>query len=143
MGTEAMRIYQEFLDVTAAALLARDAEAFLARVFLPHVIVTDAGTFEVADAATARRHFFGFADALLSQGTDCYARIAKQAEFDGPDRIHGRHEAAITAGGKLVAPRFENETELRLRDGVWGSSRTRHHTRFVAWPDILPRTDNS
>lgn len=140
MSEDAIRIYQKFLDEAAAALLRRDAEAFLARIFLPHRIETDAETIVVEDDATARRHFFGFADALRSQGADSYVRIAKSAEFRGPDRIFGQHEATITARGVLVAPPFHNETELERRGGVWGSSRTRHQTRFVSWPDVLPRS---
>jgi hypothetical protein len=141
MADEALTIYQDFLDRTAEALIAGDAAGFLGHIHLPHQIVTENGIFEIADMETARRHFGGFAGALKAQGADAYTRIASSAAFVEPNRIVGRHTAHITSGGKLVAPVFENEMELERRNGVWGASYTRHHVRFVAWPDILPRTE--
>lgn len=142
MEGNALAIYQDFLDRTAEALLAGDAGAFLARIHLPHRIVTEAGVVDVPDRATAERHFEGFAGALRAQGVDAYIRIARSAVFTDPDRIAGQHVTHITSGGKYVAPEFENEMELERHDGVWGASYTRHHVRFVSWPDILPRPEN-
>jgi hypothetical protein len=139
MSIDALRIYQNFLDVTAAALLARDAEPFLARVHLPHLVATETQLVEIADMATSRRHFFGLADALRSQGADSYVRLARAVAFTAPDRIAGRHVSMITARGVLVSPRFETEVEMERRGGVWGSVRTRHRARFRVWPDLLPR----
>jgi hypothetical protein len=139
MPDDPLIIYQAFLDRMGEAVLAGDADTFLRHIFLPHRIITESETILIEDMTTSRRHFDGFAKALKSQGVDSYARIAKSAELVEPDRIRGAHEAFMTSGGKLVAPRFENETELILRDGIWGSVRTRHFTRFVAWPDVLPR----
>ncbi|GAA5070465.1 hypothetical protein N0B44_12470 [Roseibacterium beibuensis] len=139
MSADPAKIYQDFLDRTGDALLANDAAAFLDRIVLPHRIMTETETILIEDAATARRHFFGFAAALRSQGVDVYVRTVKRAERVAPDRIIGWHETFITSSGKLVAPRFENQVELIHRDGRWGSIWTRHFTRFVAWPDILPR----
>ncbi|AHM05869.1 hypothetical protein roselon_03625 [Roseibacterium elongatum DSM 19469] len=135
----ALAIYQDFLDLMGAAVIASDADTFLAHVFLPHRIVTETETIVIETMASSRRHFEGFAAALRGQGADSYARVAKTAVFLSPDRIAGTHDAFISSRGKLVVPRFANEIEIVQRDGIWGSVRTRHYTRFVSWPDILPR----
>jgi hypothetical protein len=143
MTQDALTIYQDFLDRTAADLLARDAEGFLRRIHLPIRIDTENGSFDLIELCDARRHFEGFSNALRAQGADSYVRIATGAQFLGPDRIAGTHKAHITSAGKLVAPVYDNEMELTLRDGIWGASRIRHHVRFGAWPDILPRPETS
>lgn len=137
---DALTIYQDFLDRTSDALIRGDADAFLRHIHLPHRVITENGAFDLLDDATARRHFFGFADALRGQGPDAYTRTAKEGRYTAPDKIKGRHVAHITSGGKLVVPAFENEMELEYRNGVWGASTVHHHIRFVAYPDILPRT---
>jgi hypothetical protein len=141
MAEDALAIYQDFLDRTSEALLTGDAAGFLHRIHLPHRIITENGVFDIPDMATALRHFDGFASAIKAQGADSYVRTAKHAAFVAPDRIVGRHVAHITSAGKLVTPAFENEMELELRGGIWGASFVRHHARFVAYPDILPRDD--
>jgi hypothetical protein len=136
---DAMAIYQDLLDRMGAALVAGDAAAFLHHVALPCRITTETETIVIDSEATARRHFEGFHAALRSQNVDAYTRVARSAVFAGADRIRGRHDTVITSGGKLVAPRFENEMEIALSDGTWGLTHVHHHTRYVAWPDVLPR----
>jgi beta-glucosidase/6-phospho-beta-glucosidase/beta-galactosidase len=139
MAEDALAIYQDVLDRTSEALIAGDATVFLRHIHLPHRIITENGEFEVPDMTTALRHFDGFASALSAQGVDSYVRSAKHAAFVEPGRILGRHVAHITSKGKLVTPAFENQMELELRGGIWGARFVRHHARFVAYPDILPR----
>jgi hypothetical protein len=136
-----MAIYQEMLDRMGKALIAGDVEVFVRHVFLPCKVQTDGETIVIDTEAMSRQHFAGFHRALMAQGTDAYTRIAKTAVFDGPDCIHGRHETIITSAGKLVAPRFENEMTIQRRGEIWGTNWVRHHTRYVSWPDVLPRTE--
>lgn len=143
MPASALEIYQEYLDLTGEALLTRDAEAFIARIFLPHQLITETQTFHMEDDETIRHHFFGFANALASQDVDAYVRIGREAQFDDATHLHGTHDSFLTSRGKLVVPRFSNETALERRGGIWGSTKTRHFTAYVSWPDILPRGDVS
>jgi sugar lactone lactonase YvrE len=136
---DAMTIYQDFLDRTGDALVSGDADVFVCRVFLPCTVETDTETIVIETDAVSRRHFAGFHQALMAQGTDAYTRIAKTAVFDGPDCIHGRHETIITSAGKLVAPRFFNDMTIKRRGDIWGTDWVRHHTRYVSFPDVLPR----
>ena len=137
--SDAMTIYQDLLDRMGDALVTGEAQAFLRHIFLPCRLETGAETFVIDTDEIAQRHFTGFHEALKAQGTDAYTRIAKTASFDGPDRILGRHETIITSGGKLVTPRFDNEMTITRRGDIWGTDWVRHHTRYVSWPDVLPR----
>jgi hypothetical protein len=139
--SEAMAIYQDLLDRMGEALVAGDADTFVRHVFVPCEVRTDSETILIDSDAKSRQHFAKFHQALMAQGTDAYTRIAKSAVFDGSDCIHGRHETIITSKGKLVAPRFYNEMTIKRRDGIWGTDWVRHHTRYVSWPDVLPRTE--
>jgi hypothetical protein len=141
MTDPAITVYQDFLDLMDEALMTGDAEAFLARVFLPHVIETEDTTILIDNPQTARQHFDDFTRALRAQGVDGYTRVAREAAFDGPDKLHGRHQTFLTSQGKLVVPAFDNETNLERRDTVWGSIGTRHHARYVSWPNLLPKVD--
>lgn len=141
MAETALNIYQSYLDQMSAALLAHDADGFLRGIFLPNTLITDDDEIVISDRETAIRQFHGFANAIKAQGIDAYTRIAQSARFDGPDRIHGRHRSFMTARGKLVVPAFENAVTIERRAGVWGTTHTRHFTRFVSWPDILPRRE--
>lgn len=143
MSTSAITIYQDFLDHMGEALIARDADAFLRHIFLPHAIHTESGIVEFDTCEVALVHFNGFYNALASQGVDAYTRAAREARFIDETHISGRHDCFITSGGKLVVPAFSNEMSMELRDGIWGATMTRHHTRYVRWPDILPRTQGA
>lgn len=140
MSASAITVYQEFLDHMGEALIRRDAEAFLRHIFLPHKILTENDVVEIDTKEVAEMHFKGFADALSAQRIDAYSRVAHGARFEGDTRIVGHHETFMTSSGKLVVPAFFNDMEMELRDGVWGSTRTRHHTRYVRWPHVLPRS---
>lgn len=140
MTASAITIYQDFLDHMGEALIACDGEAFMRHIFLPHVIQTEQATFEFETKDEALAHFNGFANALAAQGVDDYSRVAREAWFDSDTRLFGRHESFMTSSGKLVVPKFSNEMELELRDGVWGATKSRHLARDVAWPHILPRS---
>lgn len=139
MRQSAIKIYQSLLDQTGAALIARDADAFLRHIFLPHTIATETSRVVVETRAQALVHFNGFSNALAAQGVDAYTRVAQEAWFEGDTRLLGRHKSYMTSAGKLVVPQFSNEMALDLRDGIWGFTTSRHLTRYVAWPDILPR----
>lgn len=141
MSTSATSIYQAFLDEMSDALLAFHTNTFLRRVFRPHLIVTETQVINVVTDEEARLHFKGFADALKAQGVDAYVRTVREAWFEGDTDLVGRHDSYMMSHGKLVVPRYANESRLVLRDGVWGSTETRHFTRFVSWPDILPRSE--
>ena len=135
---DAMAIYQDLLDRMGAALVSGDAAAFLRHVALPGTIGTETETIVIDRPDMARRHFAGFHAALRAHNVDAYTRIARSAVFAGADRIRGRHDTVITSGGKLVAPRFENEMEIVLSGSTWGLTHVHHHTRYVSWPDVLP-----
>lgn len=138
---DTMALYQEFLDHMGAALMAQDASAFLRHVFLPHVIETGTATILIEDRETAERHFAGFCQSLAAQNVDAYTRVARHAAFEGPDRLRVQHDTYITSRGKLVTPVFRNEINLERRGGLWGSRGTRHHARYISWPDLLPRAE--
>ncbi|OAN70314.1 hypothetical protein A8B78_20795 [Jannaschia sp. EhC01] len=139
MTASAMAIYQDFLDEMSAALLEHDAEAFARRIFLPHFIQTETDRIELETTDEILANFHGFANALAAQKVDSYIRLARRATFETDARIVGEHESFMTSGGTLVVPKFANTSVLELKDGIWGSTNTRHLARFVSWPDILPR----
>jgi hypothetical protein len=111
MTQDALTIYQDFLDRTAAACMARDADAFLRLIHLPIRIDTDNGTFELTDMTMARRHFTGFSNALKAQGADSYVRIATGAQFLAPTGSRG-------AQGAYQFVRETRGPGLRQRDGA-------------------------
>lgn len=142
MTLSAMAIYQSFLDDMSEALLKHDADTFLRRIFLPHTIQTETDRIDLDTTEAVRVNFFGFANALAAQKVDAYNRLARAAEFETETRIVGEHESFMTSHGTLVVPKFANTAVLEFRDGIWGSTQSRHLARFVSWPDILPRFDN-
>lgn len=139
-GARALTIYQTFLDHMGEAALNGDADAFLRHIFMPHAIITEDDVIEFDTREVALVHFHGFANALAAQRVDDYTRTAREAWFEGDSRIVGRHDSFMTSGGKLVVPAYSNEMELEWRDGIWGSTKTRHYARYVKWPSILPRS---
>lgn len=140
MSASAITIYQDFLDHMGEALINRDAGAFLRHVFLPHTILTETDAIEFDTMEAALLHFEGFAGALAAQGVDAYTRAAREARFEGDNRIVGQHDSFMSSGGKLAVPVFSNEMEIEMRDGIWGATKTRHKTRYVSWPHVLPRS---
>lgn len=136
-----MAIYQSFLDRSGEALVAGDGDAFLDLMVWPHTLMTEDETFFLESRETGRMHFHGFSNALRAQGVDSYTRVATAAQFIDDVTLTGEHKSYITARGKLIVPVFENEATLTLSNGVWGCNRIRHFTKYVAWPDILPRAN--
>lgn len=141
MTGQALDIYQTFLDEMGAAVLAADSDAFAARIFLPHVIETENFRVLLESRENVVRQFHGFCRALRGHGVDAYIRIARRARFDGPDRIEGEHETFLMSGSSLVVPRFSNTASLEWRGDIWGCTVSRHHARYIAWPDLLPRVN--
>lgn len=140
MSASAITIYQDFLDHMGEALINRDAEALLRHVFLPHTILTETDVIEFDTMETALLHFDGFAGALAAQSVDACTRVARTARFDGDTSIVGQHDSSMSSGGKLAVPVFSNEMEIEMRDGIWGATISRHKTRYVSWPHVLPRS---
>ncbi|GAB5445344.1 hypothetical protein [Gymnodinialimonas sp.] len=143
MSASAITIYQEFLDDMGEALISRDADAFVRRIFLPHAIITEDDTVEFDTRAAARQHFEGFSGALAAQGVDDYTRVARAARFESDTHIVGQHDSFMSSGGKLVVPPFSNEMEIILRDGIWGATKIQHKARYVKWPHVLPRSSGA
>lgn len=143
MAQDPMAFYQQFLNHLGDALMAQDAPAFLRHIFLPHVIETEDTRILIEDIQTAQHHFEGFCQSLIAQKVDAYTRVAREARFDGPDRLNGRHDTYITSSGKLVTPVFSNKITLERRGDIWGSFTTWHHARYVSWPDLLPQETKS
>lgn len=135
----ALQIYQDLLDEMGGALVTGDAARFLRHVFLPCRLITETQTILIDTPAMAERQFRGFHGALMAERVDAYTRIASRADFVAPDLIRGQHQTIITSGGKTVVPRFGNEMDIIERGGLWGIAFVQHHTRYVAWPDVLPR----
>ncbi len=142
MSKDAINIYQRFLDEMSDAILVRDADTFVRRIFLPHVLQTDDQLIEFNDSETAHKQFLGFANALASLGIDAYVRIATSAEFRGRTKILGEHESYMMSAGKLVVPKFSNKMQIEFRDDLWGLTTTRHFAKYLSWPDLLPRSND-
>ncbi|MEM9787188.1 MAG: hypothetical protein AAF801_11850 [Pseudomonadota bacterium] len=138
----AMLIYQDHLDRTTAALMARDFAAFRETIELPHCMRTETATQIVTTVEEMESAFHKFADKYNEIGMTDFFRIAKEAYFHAEDDIRGIHESHLIRHGTRLIPPYPNRVRLkRCADGVWRETHCANailngEGRFHLWAEV-------
>lgn len=137
---EAQEIYQRVIDICSDALMAGDFESFLPHFTLPHTMQTLSGTLTMANAEELKLSFESFSTSLKSQGATNYIRLADWAEFDGPDRITGRHTSHILRNANYLVQPHKTRLVLERAGDIWRVAGSVAAVAEVTWPVLSPRT---
>ena len=115
-------IYQDHLDAVSEAIWNRDFDAVLGLMHYPHHRSIGPRVVVIDDPAVLAGQAAAFRDSLEGLRATGYVRVCREADFDGPDRIVGRHETFIVRGGTYQVDPYRAKLTLIRRDGLWLTS---------------------
>lgn len=117
--SEAMRIHQDLLDRTGAALINGHFQDFLECFALPHQLDTFQGKRVLSTAEEFQEVFEAMRLKNRRSGIDQLVRNCIEAEFKGPDIVEATHESRALAGNELKEGPYPCFSILRRVDGYW------------------------
>jgi len=112
-------VSEYFLDLTARAILRRDADTVLRCFALPQKFRTAGSTATVSTPEEIVAVMDRMRDHLESIGATRLERNCVAADFRGPDRVEATHVSRLLRGDEDLVPPYPVFTVLERRDGVW------------------------
>lgn len=116
---DALNIYQAHVDALSRAMMARDFEAFAAKIQLPLLIKHVGAEQLIKTEDEMATHFHGLHATLKSQGVTDFIRIAEEATYRADDVIEGTHITHILQSGKRLVQPYPNHLRLERINGEW------------------------
>lgn len=129
-----LAIYQAALDVVSVAILRGDFASYAAMIDLPYLVHTETALLVIATEAELLPNFCTLSEGLTRRGITHYERIARTADYAGRDRIEGRHQTHLIAGGTFAAPSWRSANALVRRDSGWRFTEGRYRLKAATWP---------
>jgi hypothetical protein len=133
-------IYQTYLDVTSAAVLRGDYEAYKACKAVPFQRITEANELLTESEEEAQLVFQRMHKTFKAQNVTEYLRFAISANYLSETCICGRHETHIISRGTRVVPPYPNKTRLELFPEGWRATISSHAIQNPTHHMMLPRT---
>jgi hypothetical protein len=136
MTSEAIDIYQTYLDVSTRLVLTGESEAYADHVQLPFVFRTSRGVEIIETRADLITDMQKVYDWLASQHVSDYHRIARKARFLDEDTIEGFHVTYALRGAVPVVEPYDSRVILRRApSGVWAVSFAEHELADALYPN--------
>lgn len=130
-----LAIYQRALDTVSAAVLAGDFSAYIAMIDLPYLLRLTDADLVLTSADEARAIFRTLSQGLAQRGVTHYERLAREAQFQRPDRIVGWHFTHMIASGERIQPPHAASAALvRRESGAWRFTEASYPLSSAAWP---------
>ena len=119
MAVSAQDIYQAQLDALTVALWDADADTVLANTTLPTRMTTPDTDIMIQNADEMRASLAELRRSLDRIGATAFHRICTAANFEGADRIRGRHTSYVLRGGSYALPPYDSDMLLVARGNAW------------------------
>ena len=129
-----LALYQSRLNAVSRAVLEGDFAAYMACIDLPYLISTAGADFVLRTPAEMETVFRTVHGAMQRRGVTHYERIAREAEFERPDRIVGRHFTHMLSNGERVTAPHAARQVLVRRGEVWLFSQAGYPLQTADWP---------
>ncbi|WP_461425120.1 nuclear transport factor 2 family protein [Gymnodinialimonas sp.] len=133
-------IYQEWLDVTSAALITGDVEGLVSRIAMPFIMRTSTAEMVLENPDDLRSDTRNVVQALKSLQVTHYIRLVKQARYLGEDTIEGWHTTYVLRHAASVTPAYANRMIMRRIDGEWKVTEADHELSDNRLPLTLLRS---
>lgn len=128
-------IYQDVLDISSAAILAGDFDTYLAAIHLPYLLHFLDGDIVIDAASDLRPSFHTLSEGMARRGVSHYERVARDAHFQGSERIVGRHSTHMIAeGSRVQAPHAAEAALVRVDGGSWRFTEATYPLASHDWP---------
>lgn len=134
-------IYQDWLDVTSAALMGGDAETFIAHMAIPFIMRTSTVEMVLETVDDLRGDTVNVIKALKGQQVTNYIRLVKQARYVDEDTIEGWHTTYVLRNATAVTPTYSNRMIMRRMEGVWKVTEADNELSGSRFPLTLLRSD--
>lgn len=116
---DAKAISQEVLDITGAALLSGDFDAFAACFSLPHEIETFEGTMTIKTMAELHERFDKVRGYFKANAVTDIVRHVMEADFVDAETIQHSHQTRVLSGPILVQAPYPSLSIMSQIDGRW------------------------
>lgn len=134
MPSDALTIYQDWLDIVFGAILGGDVEVIATHVSLPYLHRSRDMKLVIETRADMERGFASFARMLRSQGVNQFIGLATSAEHLSDDYIEGFHVVHSLRNAAPVLPAYTDRVVLRRGAAAWKLSEIQHGFSHRHWP---------
>ena len=134
--TTPIALYQTFLDALTAASVKNDFKAYVDLCDLPYTSHSDKTDLQIRTADDIKPFFDMTVDMIKGEQADTFRRVAKDAQFLGPDLICGYHDSLFSKAGAPVMAPIKSRMILKRRGVIW---KLKHVTNALA-NDTYPYT---
>ncbi len=134
MSSDALSIYQDWLDTLHAAVLRGDLDVVAAHVSLPYLHQSEDARLVIETRRDMETGFHSFARMLKARGVNQFIGLATTAEYLSDDYIEGFHVAHALRNGVPVLPNYTNRAVLRRGAANWKLSEIEHGFSHGEWP---------
>lgn len=119
--SEAVRIYQENLNVVSRALMEGDLQLMMRHIAVPNMMSTNDTEIVMSSPEELDLVMSDFRNQLLDRGVETYVRTCLDAAFvvGRDDMIAGRHKTETTGKQGVAVPEYLNHMVLMRIDGQW------------------------
>ncbi len=132
-------IYQEWLDVTSAAVVAADNDTFVTMVSYPMIMRTATAVAVIETPEEMAADITNLSAALRDQQVTDYIRLVKQARYLDETTIEGWHTTYVLRNATSVTPNYNNRMILRMLDGQWKLSESENEIAAERFPMTILR----
>lgn len=120
-ASEAVRIYQDNLDVVSRALMDCDLPLMMRHISVPNMMSTKDTEIVMSSPEELDIVMSDFRNQLLARGVETYERTCIEAAFVAGrgDMIAGRHKTVTTGEDGVAVAEYLNHMVLMQIDGQW------------------------
>lgn len=134
MSSDAITLYQEWLDRMSTAILAGNTDVIADCVSLPYLRQHTDLRVVIETRRDLEREYKTLSKSLQSQGVNHFILLASSADYLSDDYIEGRHIAHVLRNTTIVAPSFEVRCVLRRTPTSWKQTEVQSSFSASNWP---------
>lgn len=134
MASDALTIYQDWLDIVFSAILGGDVDVIATHVGLPYLHRSQDTKLVIETQKDMERGFTSFARMLQSQGVNQFIGLATSAEYLSGDYIEGFHVVHSLRNAEPALPAYTDRVVLRRGSAAWKLSEVHHGFSHRKWP---------
>ena len=145
MKSDAVAIYQEYLDKGSKAFIEGDLEAIAAGLCYPYTVHTFHSFHVMYDEQDAMKTIGALYHNMRLRGATHFIRACESARFLDPARkqIEGVHTSHFLCGDDQVVAPYRARIRLMHVGGVWKETEVKTELQNKSFPIYLPETGDS
>lgn len=140
--SEALHVYQDFIDSMSECNMAGDFEAWCALHALPHTVHLDDVDKVLHDHVDTQKFFTMMTDLVEKHGINQISRVGDSAQRIGIDEIEGYHTCYLLKDGVEVLDSVDGRMRIQKRRGRWYLVEITNNLKNQKYPYMKPQVSD-